>query len=198
MAKQLLSFVRGVEGERRLVKTQSLFKEVEKLIKATFPSDIKLYSIYGASLGATFGDATQLQQVLLNLCVNARDAMPRGGALTLEVQNMEIKGSADRDEDEMEAGNYVAWSVSDTGTGIPPDIVERIFEPFFSTKDPDKGTGLGLSTVLGIVKSHGGYVQVASSVGKGSTFTVYLPIIKKLTEEMLPTSKSPADRVQSI
>ena len=175
MVRQLLTFAKGVEGERLLVDPQHLLKEMAKIIEGTFPKNIQLRTAYAKKLHAILGDATQLHQVLLNLCVNARDAMPNGGTLTLEAENAEIDATYASAVPDAKPGHYVVWRVTDTGTGIPPEILERIFEPFFSTKGPDKGTGLGLSTVIGIVKSHGGFVQVYSVPGQGSTFAIYLP-----------------------
>ncbi len=175
MVRQLLTFAKGVEGERLLVNPQHLLKEMAKIIEGTFPKNIQLRTKYAKKLHPILGDATQLHQVLLNLCVNARDAMPNGGTLTLEAENTKIDATYASAVPDAKPGHYVAWRVTDTGTGIPPEILERIFEPFFSTKGPDKGTGLGLSTVIGIVKSHGGFVQIDSVPGQGSTFSIYLP-----------------------
>ena len=175
MVKQLLTFAKGVEGERLLVQPKHLLKEMEKLIRSTFPKNIQLQTRYAKDLRTILGDTTQLHQVLLNLCVNARDAMPEGGTLTLEAENMELETVYADAITEAKPGHYVVWRVMDTGTGIPPEILDRIFEPFFTTKGPGKGTGLGLSTIIGIVKSHGGFVRVYSVPGKGSTFAVYLP-----------------------
>jgi PAS domain S-box-containing protein len=175
MVKQLLTFAKGVEGERLLVQPKHLLKEMEKLIRSTFPKNIQLQTRYAKDLRTILGDVTQLHQVLLNLCVNARDAMPEGGTLTLEGENMELETVYADAITEAKPGHYVVWRVMDTGTGIPPEILDRIFEPFFTTKGPGKGTGLGLSTIIGIVKSHGGFVRVYSVPGKGSTFAVYLP-----------------------
>jgi CheY-like chemotaxis protein len=148
---------------------------MEKLMCGTFPKNIELQTSAAKDLRTVLGDATQLHQVLLNLCVNARDAMPSGGTLTLAAENVEIDATYAREVPEAKPGHYVVWRVTDTGAGIPPEILDRIFEPFFTTKGLDKGTGLGLSTVIGIVKSHGGFVQVYSAPGQGSTFAVYLP-----------------------
>jgi PAS domain S-box-containing protein len=175
MVKHLLTFVKGAEGERRPVQTLTLFKEMEKLISFSFPKNITLRTSYAKDVRAIVGDATQLEQALLNLCVNARDAMPAGGTLTLKAENIELDAAAGRLNPEARPGPYIAWSVSDTGSGIPTEILDRIFEPFFSTKGPNKGTGLGLSTVSGIVKSHRGFLKVTSVVGQGSTFIVCLP-----------------------
>jgi PAS domain S-box-containing protein len=175
MVRQLLTFAKGIEGERQLLQLKHLIKELEKIIEASFPKNIELAIYYPGNLRPILGDATQLHQVLLNLCVNARDAMPKGGKLSIEAENLVITSAHAPALPEANPGAYVVCRVRDTGTGIPPEIMERIFEPFFSTKGPDKGTGLGLSTVIGIVKSHGGVVRVQSAVGQGSTFSLYLP-----------------------
>lgn len=175
MVRQLLTFAKGVEGARLLIQPLHLLKEMEKIIKGTFPKNIQVRTAFSKELKMILGDSTQLHQVLLNLCVNARDAMPNGGTLTLEAENAEIDAAYASSVAEARPGNYVVWRIKDTGTGIPAEILDRIFEPFFSTKGPDKGTGLGLSTVIGIIKSHGGFVRVYSVAGQGTTFTVYLP-----------------------
>ena len=175
MVKQLLTFAKGVEGERLLIQPKHLLKEMEKLIESTFPKNIQLKTHYGKDLRTILGDATQFHQVLLNLCINARDAMPEGGTLTLEAENMELETVYADALMDAKPGHYVVWRVMDTGTGIPPEILDRIFEPFFTTKGPEKGTGLGLSTVIGIVKSHGGFIRVYSVPGQGTTFAIYLP-----------------------
>ncbi|MEK7677340.1 MAG: PAS domain S-box protein [Verrucomicrobiota bacterium] len=174
MVRQLLTFAKGVEGERLLLQPRHLLKEMEKLIHGTFPKNIELRTSYAKDLWTILGDATQLHQVLLNLCVNARDAMPKGGTLTLKAENREIDTLCASAVPGAKPGSYVVWRVEDTGTGIPPEVLDRIFEPFFTTKGLDKGTGLGLSTVLGIVKSHGGFVRLYSEPDKGTTFAVYL------------------------
>ena len=175
MVKQLLTFAKGAEGERLLLQPRHLLKEMDKLMQGTFPKNIELRTRYAKDLRTILGDATQLHQVLLNLCVNARDAMPEGGTLTLDGENVEIDPIYADAVTEAKPGRYVVWRVMDTGTGIPPEVLDRIFEPFFTTKGPDKGTGLGLSTVIGIVKGHGGFIRVYSVPGQGSTFAVYLP-----------------------
>jgi PAS domain S-box-containing protein len=184
MVRQLLTFAKGVEGARLLIQPLHLLKEMEKIIKGTFPKDIQLRTAYNGPLQTILGDTTQLHQVLLNLCVNARDAMPNGGTLTLEAENAEIDAAYASSMPEAKPGSYVVWRVTDSGTGIPPEILERIFEPFFSTKGPEKGTGLGLSTVIGIVQSHGGFIRVYSVPGQGTTFAVYLPADGGKTEAL--------------
>jgi PAS domain S-box-containing protein len=178
MVRQLLTFAKGAEGERLQVNSQRLLGEMAKIIEGTFPKNIQLRTAYAKDLHGIVGDTTQLHQVLLNLCVNARDAMPSGGTLTLEAENREIDAAYAGSVPDAKPGRYVVWRVTDTGTGIPPEVLEHIFEPFFSTKGPDKGTGLGLSTVIGIVKGHGGFIQIYSVPEQGSTFAVYLPADK--------------------
>jgi signal transduction histidine kinase/ActR/RegA family two-component response regulator len=184
MVRQLLTFAKGAEGARLLIHPQDLLTEMEKIIRGTFPKNIRLRTSYANELHPILGDAIQLHQVLLNLCVNARDAMPSGGTLTLKLEPVELASHSGVAE--ARPGHYVVWHVSDTGTGIPPEILERIFEPFFSTKGPDKGTGLGLSTVIGIVKSHEGFVRVHSKPGHGSTFSIYLPFAADETGDTCP------------
>lgn len=175
MVRQLLTFAKGAEGERVILQVESLVREMEKLMQSSFPKNIQLVVSCAPELPAVLGDATQLHQILLNLCVNARDAMPTGGTLTLEAQSLVVDEAFASSVPDAKPGSYVALRVQDTGTGIPQDILDRIFDPFFTTKSPDKGTGLGLSTVMGIVKSHGGFLQVSSRPGLGTTFTACLP-----------------------
>lgn len=177
MVRQLLTFAKGAEGDLVPLQVEYIVKEMEKLMSSSFPKNIQLSTTCAPDLPAVKGDATQLHQVLLNLCVNARDAMPTGGTLTLEAQPMQVDEAFASMIPEARPGSYVILRVQDTGTGIPQDIIDRIFDPFFTTKSPDKGTGLGLSTVMGIVRSHGGFLQVLSQDGQGSTFTVFLPAL---------------------
>ncbi len=176
MVRHLLTFAKGAEGERVPVQPERLVRELENLMKGSFPKNIQLVVDCVDTVPMVVGDPTQLHQILLNLCVNARDAMPEGGTITLRALPVEIDAAYARSMAEARPGHYVALRVSDTGAGIAPEILDRIFDPFFTTKRPDKGTGLGLSTVLGIVKSHGGFVQVYSQPGQGATFAVYLPV----------------------
>ncbi len=189
LIKQVLSFARGVEGERNPLQANDLISEIGKVAKETFPKNIKIRTDLKKDLFAISGDATQLHQVIMNLCVNARDAMPDGGILRITTSNFFIDEDYESLHAEAKPGSYVLICVSDTGIGIPPEIMDRIFEPFFTTKEFGKGTGLGLSTVLGIVKSHSGFINVHSEVGKGTKFSVYLPAIrtevKKEGEEQL-------------
>ncbi len=175
LVKQILSFARGVEGKRLSLQMNHLLLEIEKIIQQTLPKAIDIYTDIPADLWTISGDATQLHQVFMNLCVNARDAMPKGGILQITAENLVITQQDARMHLDASPGLYVVVTVSDTGTGIPPDVFHRIFDPFFTTKEIGKGTGLGLSAVLGIVRSHGGFVDVQSEVNQGSKFKVYLP-----------------------
>jgi PAS domain S-box-containing protein len=176
MVRQLLSFAKGVDGEKITLQPARIVRDMDNMMKGSFPKNIQLVVRSDSQLPTILGDATQLDQVVLNLCVNARDAMPNGGTLTLEAQRADIDATFASSIPDARPGRYVMLRVRDTGTGIPPEIIDRIFDPFFTTKAPDKGTGLGLSTVLGIVKGHGGFLQVDSQLGQGATFCVYLPV----------------------
>ena len=175
LIKQVLSFARGIEGERTLVQLRHLIDEIGKIINETFPKSISLRTDVPKNLATISADATQLHQVLMNLCVNARDAMPHGGTIDIKAETVMLDDQYVRMHSEAKPGLHVVMTVTDQGMGIPPGTMERIFEPFFTTKEIGKGTGLGLSTVLGIIKSHDGFVNVYSEVGKGTTFKVYLP-----------------------
>lgn len=175
LVNQVLSFARGVEGTRVSVHVGYVVREVESMVRSTFPKNIKLRCEVQKNLRLVRADPTQLNQVLLNLCVNARDAMPAGGTLTISVRTVELDAGFVALNRELTAGPHVCIEVADTGTGIPEDVREKIFEPFFTTKEAGKGTGLGLATVIGIVRGHGGSVNVYSELGKGSTFKIYLP-----------------------
>jgi PAS domain S-box-containing protein len=177
LVKQVLSFARGVEGSRVTLQVRHILKEVESIAENTFPKNITVETSLPQGLWPVLADPTQLNQVVLNLCVNARDAMPGGGRLELAASNAELDAQYAAMNRGMAPGRYVVIQVTDTGTGMPKEIIDRIFEPFFTTKELGKGTGLGLSTVLGIVRSHGGFVNVYSEVGKGSSFKVYLPAL---------------------
>jgi PAS domain S-box-containing protein len=176
MVRQLLTFAKGAKGERVAVKLSHLVKEIQSIVQSTFPKNIHVTTSFDKEQPTVLGDPTQLHQVLLNLCVNARDAMSNGGTLGLEAQTVTLDAAAAGAITDAKPGKYVALRVRDTGTGIPAEILDRIFDPFFTTKGPDKGTGLGLSTVVGIVRGHGGFMQVESVPGHGSTFTAYLPV----------------------
>ncbi len=185
MVRQVLSFARGMEGRRMEVQVKHLIQDIEKIIRDTFSKDIQLRSIIPHDLWTIQGDPTQIHQVLLNLCVNARDAMPNGGVLTLCAENRVLDETYAALENGASPGAHVYLQVEDTGTGMPEEIIDKIFEPFFTTKGIGKGTGLGLSTSVAIVKSHGGFMRVYSEPGKGTRFKVYLPAQTEASAEML-------------
>lgn len=178
LVKQVLSFAKGVQGKQTFLQLRHLLLEIRQIAKETFPKTIELSTSIPPELWAVSGDTTQLHQVFMNLCVNARDAMPCGGTLKIVADNLWLDRNHTQVHPDATVGSYVLVTVEDTGTGIPAEILARIFEPFFTTKDQGMGTGLGLSTVLGIVKSHGGFVSVASEVGVGTQFKVYLPAVR--------------------
>lgn len=190
--RHILVFSRGEELAQGPIQSRHLVREIAEMLEQTLPKSITVQGSFPRDLWLIKADATQMHQVFLNLCVNARDAMPHGGVLTLSGENVEL-GAAAGLPPEAKPGRYVVWTVSDTGTGIAPEHLSRIFEPFFTTKELDKGTGLGLSTVRDIVRGHGGFVQVTSQPGEGTRFRVYLPATEgaeatsRSTHPVLPT-----------
>ncbi|MBE9006444.1 response regulator [Fortiea sp. LEGE XX443] len=178
LVKQVLQFARGVDGQRTIVQVSHLFSEIQQIAQETFPKSIELATNIQPGLWAVIGDATHLHQLLMNLVVNARDAMPRGGSIKIFAENVLIDEQYARMNLDASVGAYIVITVADTGVGMHPEIIDRIFEPFFTTKDIGKGTGLGLSTVRGIIQSHGGFVNVSSQVGQGTVFKVYLPALE--------------------
>ena len=195
IVRQVLTFARGLEGERIEVQPNHLLHDIESIIKDTFPKDIRLEFCVPNDTWTIFGDPTQVHQILLNLCVNARDAMPNGGSISIGVENCVLDEQYVAMNIPTKAGRYVQISVTDSGTGIPPAVLDKIFEPFFTTKELNKGTGLGLSTVMAIVKSHGGNVNVYSELSNGTTFKIYLPAMQAASgsaERFSPTTCPPA------
>lgn len=174
--RQLLMFARGAEEGKQPVHLKLLVEELRLLVTRTFPPSIQFTARLAPGLRAVRGDVTQLHQVLMNLCVNARDAMPQGGRLAVEAQTVAVTGEFAGKPAGVAPGTFVLVSVSDTGTGIPPEVMEHMFEPFYSTKPAGHGTGLGLYSVLTVVENHGGFVRVDSTPGAGSQFQIYLPV----------------------
>jgi PAS domain S-box-containing protein len=193
MIKQILSFARGVSGQRVSVQLKHLIKEIAKILKETLPRSIEIQFRIPDELWLINGDATQLHQVLMNLCINARDAMPDGGTLSLVAENCVVDETYAEMTADARPGRYVRIKVTDNGTGIKPENLARIFDPFFTTKEIGHGTGLGLSTVLGIVKGHQGFINVYSETGKGSEFRIYLPAQESAQFQMtaLPPAELP-------
>ena len=176
VVKQVLTFARGVEGEHVLLQPRHLLREIVNVASETFPRNIRIKCDLPRESACLQGDVTQLHQVLMNLCMNARDAMPGGGTLRLEAATVHLDAQYASMTPGAQVGGYFRVRVSDTGSGIPREILDKIFDPFFTTKPLGKGTGLGLSTVLGIVKSHGGFLDVRSESGKGTTVEIFLPV----------------------
>jgi PAS domain S-box-containing protein len=193
MVKQILSFARGVGGEHKNLEIRNLVADMETFVRSTFPRSIRIETRLQRDLAPVMGDATQIHQVLLNLYVNARDAMPDGGLLVIEAADVAAENLPDGAQ---VTGPHIVISVTDSGHGISPEAISKIFEPFFTTKEVGKGTGLGLSTVLSIVKTHLGFVKVSSEHGKGATFKVYLPAAKKSMQAVVepPPSIVPVPR----
>jgi PAS domain S-box-containing protein len=194
LVEQVLSFARGVEGQRMDLDPRHLIKEVGKIVQTTFPQHIKLQTNVPSILWTLNADPAQLHQVLMNLAVNARDAMPNGGVLSLAASNVELDSAFASKNLEARPGYYVVITVADNGAGIPAGIREKIFDPFFTTKELEKGTGLGLSATLGIVKSYGGFITVDCEPGAGTSFKVYLPAhtgrpVSSVTEDVATLPK---------
>jgi len=190
LTRQMLAFSRRQALQPKVLNVNSVVEDIGKLVKRLIPEDIEVKFRAEESLGRVRADAGQLEQVLLNLAVNARDAMPQGGILTIETQNVKVDSDLMRTRPTVEPGNYVMLAVTDTGTGMDAETKAHIFEPFFTTKEPGKGTGLGLATVYGVVKQTGGFIWVDTELGIGSKFEIYLPRVdeKLETDVVLQTS----------
>lgn len=198
LVKHMLSFARAIEGKRIVVQVKPLLLELRQIVNETFPKSIAVEVEIEPDLWMVSADVTQLHQVLLNLCVNARDAMPEGGRLCLSAENLFIDEQYAQIHQEAEVGPYIVISVMDTGMGIPANLLDKIFEPFFTTKEPGKGTGLGLSTAIGIVKNHGGFVHVYSEVGQGTWFKLYLPAVQGTASQPVEHLKLPLGKGELI
>ena len=194
LIRQLLAFARGAEGERTDLAPHVIIKDVVALLGDTLPRTISIETNIARDLWMVRANSTQLVQVLMNLGINARDAMPKGGRLIFGADNVVLEESITRTNPGAQPGPHVRISVTDTGTGIAPDLLSRIFDPFFTTKAAGKGTGLGLSMVASIIKGHGGILQVHSELGEGTAFTLYIPALPATTQAETTTSVTPAGR----
>jgi PAS domain S-box-containing protein len=188
LVRQVLEFARGHRGERRIFDVRPVLLSTQRLLEHSFPKSIQIDTCVPASLARVVGDATQLSQVLMNVCVNARDAMPNGGRLTIRAHSAVLDERAVRAYPEARAGPYVVISVTDTGTGMAAEVLDKIFDPFFTTKELGQGTGLGLATAQGLVRHHGGFIDVVSQIGQGSTFHIWLPATEQPVEPAHITS----------
>ena len=194
IVRQLLAFSRKQTMELETINIADVLSGFDSLLRRTIRENISIKTLFPANLPMVKGDIGQLEQVIMNLAVNAQDAMPDGGVLTMEISVIELDGKYASIGEEVVPGDYVVLSVSDTGQGIDPETRKFIFEPFFTTKSKDKGTGLGLSTVYGIVKQHGGHVWVYSELGLGTTFKICLPV----TSEREPQGRTVEKTVMDL
>jgi PAS domain S-box-containing protein len=198
MIKQILAFARGDDAHKKSIPIEPLANEIGKTLAHTFPKNIQCEVKLSGKPWPVSGISTQLYQVLMNLCVNARDAMPHGGKLTLAVDNISMDAATAASIPDARPGNYVCVRVADTGVGISPEQMAKIFRPFYSTKAPGKGTGLGLSTSQGIIKNHGGFMTVTSKVGQGTEFKFFLPAVTEGSPTVLPEPALPRGNGESI
>ncbi len=191
LVRQILAFAHGATGEHRLLQVKHLLRDISAVIAGTFPKSIRLEDYIPSDLWPIMGHPTQVHQVLMNLTVNARDAMPNGGTLRLRAENRVLDQAAASAIEGARAGLFLVLFVEDTGTGIPPEVLARMWEPFFTTKETGKGTGLGLSTVRGIIENHNGFIQVTTAPGRGSSFQVFLPAAEGTATDRLSTPSRP-------
>ena len=190
LVRQILTFAHGAGGAQERVEVKDLLQEALAVTSETFPKNIRMEHSFPANLWPIMADPTQIHQVLLNLCVNARDAMPAGGTLSISAENCLLDEVSSRKIDGARPGAWIVLHVEDSGMGIPAETLTHIWEPFFTTKEAGKGTGLGLSTVKSIVENHNGFISLKTQAGRGTTFRVYLPVAeasgKKGGIEMVP------------
>ena len=192
LIKQVLTFARGMAGERITVQLKHIVKDLAAVLKETFPKSIAIKFEVEPELWTISADPTQIHQILMNLCINARDAMRQGGTITLGARNVVLDENYARIHIDAAAGPFVLITVSDTGTGMAKDVQQRIFDPFFTTKSVGEGTGLGLSTALTLVKSHGGFMNVYSEPGKGTQFSIYFPSAEAVEKTSAEPQGSPS------
>ena len=190
LTRQLLAFSRKQLLELKVVDVNAIVKDIERLLRPLIGENIELVTRLSADLGRTRADAGQIEQVIMNLVVNSKDAMPNGGTITIQTANETLDDDLQRECSYIQPGPYVMLSIEDNGHGMDKETQSRIFEPFFTTKEKGKGTGLGLSTVYGIIKQSGGYVLAQSEVGRGTTFRIYLPRVEEPAENASVTRAS--------
>jgi two-component system cell cycle sensor histidine kinase/response regulator CckA len=198
LVRQLLAFSRQQTLQPRVLNLTDLLVDLSNLLRRLIGENIELKLVHARELGLLKADQGQIEQVIINMAVNARDAMNGGGKLSITTSNLSLTAPLRREHEEVPAGDWVVIEVTDTGSGIPPEIVGRIFDPFFSTKEVGKGTGLGLSTCYGIVKQTGGYIFVDSEVGRGTTFSIYLPRHIKTAGEEEAKEKAASQAAQDL
>ncbi|TVR50964.1 MAG: response regulator [Puniceicoccaceae bacterium] len=189
--RQVLAFSRGIRGERIMVNPRHLIKEMEKMLRETFPRSIRLDSEVDDEMSSIYSDVNQLHQVILNLCHNAREQMPRGGRLTLACHQVEIDRTLASQHPGARPGPYICIRITDTGPGITDDVGARMYDPFFTTKPPGEGSGLGLSTALGIVRAHGGFIHSENQPDGGASFAIHLPVHHADAASDLPPGELP-------
>ncbi|MEW6201389.1 MAG: ATP-binding protein, partial [bacterium] len=185
LAKQLLTFTRKQETNRQVLNLNDVVSSAEKMLRRVISEDIKFESYLTSDLHFIKADLTQVEQILMNLAVNARDAMPKGGKLTIETKNVELGEEYAANHFDVKPGNYVMVAVTDSGCGMSKELQSRIFEPYFTTKEKGEGTGLGLAIVYGIVKQNGGHIWVYSEEGKGTTFKIYFPQTEETVDDVV-------------
>jgi len=198
LVRQLLAFSRQQTLRPKVLDITDILNELSHLLRRLIGQNIVLRLGYGRDLGTVRVDQNQFEQVIVNLAVNARDAMPRGGELIIQCDNVEVTQNMSMIHEIMPPGAYVLVQVRDSGTGIPPDVISQIFEPFFTTKPMGEGTGLGLSTVYGIVRQTGGFIRVESEIGKGTIFAIYLPRQAGLVAEEKPVVETERNEADTI
>lgn len=186
LTSRLLGFSRKQVVQLKVLDLNAVIAELDKMLRHLIGEDIKVSSVFGKELGRVEADPGQIEQIIMNLAINARDAMPQGGTFSIETANLDADEAFSRQHPDVQPGTYVMLTIGDTGYGMDEETVSHIFEPFFTTKGPDRGTGLGLSTVYGIVEQYGGAIEVDSNPGQGTVFRIYLTRVEEQVESSQP------------